>query len=261
MPAANLSLFQMRILNIVFLLSLCGLLNVKAQEETVVISSRAGRSTGVDVMPFRSLQLESRIEYDHGECEQVLLPGMMLRYGITKLAEIWVEYTGFYGNESDVFAYQVNPLMVGTKVRIANPHGWIPETSLQTAMSIPLVQGEEHVCLAPSILLLFDNKLLSWLNIGYNVGMEWNGTSIHPITNVSFCFDVNLSERVGFFCESYNAFQATDNVQIAITDCVVGAGVNFFPHPNVQIDVYGSCNVIKTDFHILAGVGLSWLIH
>lgn len=91
--------------------------------------------------------------------------------------------------------------------------------------------------------------------------MEWDGTSIHPITNVSFCFDVNLSERVGFFCESYNAFQATDNVQIAITDCVVGAGVNFFPHPNVQIDVYGSCNVIKTDFHILAGVGLSWLIH
>ena len=110
MPAANQSLFQMRILNIVFLLSLCGLLNVKAQEETVVISSRAGRSTGVDVMPFRSLQLESRIEYDHGECEQVLLPGMMLRYGITKLAEIWVEYTGFYGNESDVFAYQVNPI-------------------------------------------------------------------------------------------------------------------------------------------------------
>ena len=141
----------MRIFSIVFFLSLCGLLNVKAQEETVVISSRAGRSTGVDVMPFRSLQLESRIEYDHGECEQVLLPGMMLRYGITKLAEIWVEYTGFYGNESDVFAYQVNPLMVGTKVRIANPHGWIPETSLQTSLSIPLVQGEEHAY--PAIVL------------------------------------------------------------------------------------------------------------
>lgn len=250
----------MRIFSIVFLLSLLGFLHSSAQEEIVVISSRAGRSTGVDVMPYRSLQLESRIEYENGDFDQILLPAMMLRYGLTNFAEVWLEYAGFYGNENKAFAYQVNPLMIGTKVRVSSPHRWLPETSLQTALSVPLVQGEKHACPAPSLLLLFDNKLLPWLNLGYNVGVEWDGTTVHPLTHFSFCFDVSLSERVGFFCENYNAFQKTDNTPMSIKDCLIGAGINIFPHRNVQIDLYSSCSVLKTNFHVLAGIGVSWLI-
>lgn len=189
----------MRIFSIVFLLSLLGFLHSSAQEEIVVISSRAGRSTGVDVMPYRSLQMESRIEYENGGFDQILLPAMMLRYGLTNFAEVWMEYAGFYGNENKAFAYQVNPLMIGTKVRVSSPNRWLPETSLQAALLVPLVPGEKHACPAPSLLLLFDNKLLSWLNFGYNVGVEWDGVTVHPLTHFSFCFDVNLSERVGFF--------------------------------------------------------------
>ena len=81
-----------------FLISLAIALamGVSAQESATVISAdRPGMATGVDVMPFKSVQWETGFQYDYSSgAHSITLPTTLFRLGITRFAEIRMEYDG-----------------------------------------------------------------------------------------------------------------------------------------------------------------------
>jgi hypothetical protein len=112
---------------------------------------------------------------------------------------------------------------------------------------------------APSIYLLFENDVTDWLNLCYNVGLEWNGVDATPSTFVALCLGFAMGEQWGAFVESYNYFTRLSTHTEA--DWNIDAGFTYMPHNRVQLDVYASINCQDPAMYSNVGLGVAWLIN
>ncbi len=241
------------------------LIVANAQNESPAISAdRPGMATGTDVMPFLKVQWETGFESSWDGAPGFLLPTTMLRFGITKFAELRLEYDGSYGRLIDRhWSYDVQPLVIGTKVKIFEGYKWVPKISLMANLAIPLIRipgyaMQPHV--APSLYLLFQNDVTDWFNIGYNVGAEWSGFSHIPSTFLALCLGFNISDRFGAFVESYNYFTRYGKRNTG-AECDLDFGFTCLVHPRVQLDLYGMFNCQDPRNFNGIGLGVAWLIN
>ena len=112
---------------------------------------------------------------------------------------------------------------------------------------------------APSIYLLFENDVTDWLNLCYNVGLEWNGVDATPSTFVALCLGFAMGEQWGAFVESYNYFTRLSTGTEA--EWNLDAGFTYMPHHRVQLDVYASINCQDPAMYSNVGLGVAWLIN
>lgn len=234
-------------------------------EEPSVSADRPGMATGTDVMSFLKVQWETGFESTWSGDPVFLLPTTMIRFGVTQFAELRIEYDGtLYNIGHREWAYEVQPLVLGTKVKIFEGYMWVPKISLLANLSIPLKRDigtyatVRHV--APSLYLLFQNDVTDWFNIGYNVGAEWSGYSHIPSTFLALCLGFNITDNFGTFLESYNYFSryGKDNTE---AECNLDFGFTYMVHPKVQLDLYAMFNCqCPRDFNGI-GLGLTWLIN
>lgn len=235
------------------------------EEELWMEPDRPGMATGTGVMPFKKVMWETGFEAGFGNSEySVLLPTTMFRFGITRFAELRIEYDGTLRRDNTgSWSYEVAPLVLGTKVRIfdgSEQHKWIPKTSLMVNLAIPstpALASAMHV--APSAHLLFSNDVTDWFNIGYNVGVEWDGVQAKPNTFLALCLGFNITDRIGAFIESYNYF--TDYGKNTDADCGLDGGFTFMVHDRVQLDLYGGFDVRHPAANSYVGLGVAWLIN
>lgn len=248
-----------------FLLLVC-LLSANAQTETPAISAdRPGMATGPDVMPFLKVQWETGFEGCWDGSHSITLPTTMFRFGVTKFAEIRLEYDGTYSHIGEhEWAYGVEPLVIGTKIKIFEGYRWVPKISFLANLSIPLVRQRDlssdqpHV--APSLYLLFQNDVTDWFNIGYNVGVEWSGVSHIPSTFLALCLGFNITDNLGAYVESYNYFTRYGKKNTRV-ECDLDFGFNYVVHPRVQLDLYGMFNCQDPKSFSGVGLGVAWLIN
>ena len=130
-----------------FLISLAIALamGVSAQESATVISAdRPGMATGVDVMPFKSVQWETGFQYDYSSgAHSITLPTTLFRLGITRFAEIRMEYDGTLASaDKKQWEYAVEPLVVGTKIKVFEGTEneklqWLPAVSFLLNLAVP----------------------------------------------------------------------------------------------------------------------------
>ena len=238
----------------------------KAQTDEVptVSADRPGMATGTDVMPFLKVQWETGFETYFTEEPGILLPTTMIRFGFTKFAELRLEYDGVLNRyESPKWGYEVQPLVVGTKVKVFDGYKWVPKVSLMANLAIPLTRvpdGQPQPHTAPSLYLLFQNDVTDWFNIGYNVGAEWSGLSHIPSTFLALCLGFNIGERFGAFVESYNYFTRYGKRNTGV-ECDLDLGFTCLVHPRVQLDLYGALNCQNPKDFNCVGLGVAWLIN
>lgn len=226
---------------------------------------RPGMATGTGVMPFKKVMWETGFEASLGtNGYSVLLPTTMFRFGITRFAELRIEYDGSLVQQPDKsWAYEVAPLIIGTKVRIfdgSEQYKWIPKVALMANLAIPCtptMATSMHV--APSLYALFSNDVTDWFNIGYNVGVEWDGMQAKPATFLALCLGFNITDYIGAFIESYNYI--TDYGSNIAGDCGLDAGFNFMVHDRVQLDIYAAMDVKDPASCSSIGLGVAWLIN
>ena len=171
-------------------------MGIYAQESATVISAdRPGMATGVDVIPFRGVQWETGFQYDYaGGAHSITLPTTLFRFGITRFAELRVEYDGSLASaDGKQWEYAVEPLVLGTKIKVFEGSEneklqWLPAVSFLLNLAIPSTPDlakTTHV--APSAYLLFHHNATDWLSIDYNIGAEWDGVSAQPATFLALC--------------------------------------------------------------------------
>lgn len=233
-------------------------------EELWMEPDRPGMATGTGVMPFRGVMWETGFEATFGRNEySVLLPTTMFRFGITKFAELRIEYDGsLVCCDDKKWSYAVAPLVLGTKVRVfdgSEQYKWIPKTALMVNLAIPCTKEmAETMHVAPSVDLLFSNDVTDWFNIGYNVGVEWDGVQTKPNTFLALCLGFTVTDWMGAFVESYNYF--TNYGKNTDADCGIDAGFNFMVHDRVQLDVYAGFDARDPKANSYVGLGVAWLI-
>ena len=241
----------------------------QAADELWMEPDRPGIATGTGVMPFKGVMWETGFEAGFGKdilgqnAYSVLLPTTMFRFGITKFAELRLEYDGVLVRDEDKkWSYEVAPLIIGTKVRIfdgSEQYKWIPKTALMVNLAIPCTKEmAETMHVAPSVDLLFSNDVTNWFNIGYNVGVEWDGIQAKPYTFLALCLGFNITDQIGAFIESYNYF--TDYGKNTDAECGIDGGFTFMVHDRVQLDVYAGFDARDPKASSYVGLGVAWLI-
>jgi len=238
-----------------------------AQEESSFTADRPGAATGTDVLPFKSVSWETGFQYDYADgAHSIALPTTMFRFGISRFAELRIQYDGaLASDENNRWHYGVQPLTLGTKVRIydgqtANERlKWLPKTSLLLNLQIPTtpdLAAAMHV--APQAYLLFHNDCTDWLGLDYNVGAEWDGVSARPTTFLALCFGFSMTDNVGAYVETYNYI--TDYGKDFAIEPYLDFGFNFMVHPRVQLDVYGAFLSDDPKASASVGLGVAWMI-
>ena len=142
--------------------------DVENAEPQSVAADRPGMATGVGVLPFKAIQWETGFQWDYADRQHSFtLPTTMLRFGVAPFAELRLEYDGtLYSNAK--WQYQVEPLILGTKIRVFD--GWkaVPKISFLANIAIPITkEAYQSLHVAPSLYLLFENDVTDWLNLCY----------------------------------------------------------------------------------------------
>lgn len=260
----SMKIIRLKYVLTIWLLLVALLLSAQEQHDVLWMEpDRPGMATGTGVMPFKKVMWETGFEAGLGNEYSILLPTTMFRFGITSFAELRVEYDGSLVRGDDKkWAYEVAPLVLGTKVRIfdgSERYKWIPKVALMANLSIPCTRKlaeTNHV--APSLYALFSNEVTSWFNIGYNVGVEWDGVQAKPATFLALCLGFNITEQVGAFVESYNYI--TDYGKHTAADCYLDAGFTYMVHERVQLDIYAAIKARNPAAESHVGLGIAWLI-
>lgn len=241
---------------------------ISAQEmhdELWMEPDRPGMATGTGVMPFKKVMWETGFEWGKtDDCNSVVLPTTMLRVGISKFAELRLEYDGCLLHDGGKWSYKVEPIILGTKIKVfegSEQHKWIPKISLMANLAIPSTKTlAEEMHVAPSIYALFSNDVNEWFNIGYNIGAEWDGYTATPATFLAVCLGFSITDNLGAFVECYNYFTkyGMGNTE---AEANIDLGLNWLVHKKVQLDIYAGINCQDPKNGIMAGLGVAWLIN
>ena len=79
-----------------------------------VAADRPSMATGVGVLPFKTIQWETGVQWDYTNHQHAFtLPTTMLRFGVAPFAELRLEYDGTLYQTAELiatkWAYQVEP--------------------------------------------------------------------------------------------------------------------------------------------------------
>lgn len=222
---------------------------------------RPGMATGVDVAPQGVTMLETGIECGHDGTHQITLPCAMVRFGLTDYAELRVDWDGALSESiGGHWAYNSAALNIGTKLKVFDGWKWIPKTSLMANLSVPCTKTmNEEMHVAPSLYALFSNDITDNLNVGYNVGAEWDGVSATPATFVAVCLGYSATDKLGLFLESYNYFTKEKN-QSTDASWNLDFGLNYMLNSRVQLDLYSGFNLQHPKDGVFVGAGVAWRI-
>lgn len=221
---------------------------------------RPGAGTGTGVVPFKKVMLEVGEQFDISRRDlDVMLPEVQLRAGITRFAELRFSVGGNAEHEGR-WNFDIDPLVLGTKVRFSNGYKWLPEIALLAELAIPCTpQQASSMTVAPSLHLLFENEVNRWFKIDYDVGAEWDGRDMKPDVFISlsgvFCF----AKRWQAYLESFNYITGFGKHFDGIP--CLSAGIYCQVHQRVQVDLYGCFNAMDPDLYSNFGVGIAWLIN
>ena len=241
---------------------------VKAQTADSIIFApdRPGMSTPPDILTFERLQLESCLQYEHYNNGTTLnknyhIPTVLLRVGILKYAEARISTDYAYINETDSGVsspiYGMNPVTLGTKIRIFKQHSILPNTSLLANLTLPWY-GKSEFCpryLAPSVYLLMSNSIFGKLNIVYNYGLIWDGNQSPVNQFYSVYLSLGLTKKLGIFAEGYG-YSARYKKDRFYYD----GGLAYLINNHLQIDVSASGKYKSDNDYYFVNVGIAWQV-
>lgn len=248
-------------------------------------ADRPGMGTGTNVLDRGYIQWETGFEVAHQlGTHLITLPTTLFRFGLCPWAELRLEYTGALNIVDQPNAtiaaneerYAIEPLYLGTKLRLWQGSEeaslrWIPRTSLLLNIGLPLSSSaaKEHP-ITGKVDLLFENDIVDWLTIGYDLGAYWTDWKPAPDVFASLSLNFTPTDKLGLFIESYNnfGFQTTAPRSSTIYDINLDFGISYMVHPRVQLDASSGFNLYNSEAslslprnNVFVGIGVTWLIH
>ena len=250
-----------------FIIFLCSSTIAQTDDSSSFVADRPGSATPPDVMTFRKVQLEDGLLYSNlfnGNIhrENYLFSSLLVRYGFVKYAELRIQTDFAYNITKDSTGKTIvsgfTPITIGMKIKLIGQQKVIPNISLLFNLTLPFVGKQEFVPrnFAPSFYLLMSNDITDRLNLCYNYGMIWNGSTGDPIHFYAACFDIHLHPKWDVFIEGYG-FSSLHVSPAFYMD--TGAAFLINDHLQADLSVTGYLNSIR-DFYMF-NMGIAWKIN
>ena len=223
-------------------------------QETIQ-TDRPDQTESTSITPKSNLQLESGFFYEKTDTElrNISHPTLLIKYGVNKNLELRV---GTDFNSETVYDERysgISPVTLGFKAKLLEERKFMPAIAFLGQLTLNRLASKNFKTpyTAPSFRLLFNHTLSDKVNLGYNLGAEWNGvtpdvTGVYTVST-SYSFD----EKLGMFAEFYgylNKFEKADHR--------FDAGFTYLISNNFQVDTSAGVGIseISPDYFVSAGV-------
>ena len=241
----------------------CATLFCRAQDVLpLIFPDRPGALTGTDVMALHKIQLESGIGYEAKADgpRTVTLSNTQLRFGLFEHTELRLgaDLLMVKNTPDAKPAYGLAPLDIELKTKFYEGSGILPSVAFLAGLVSSHV-GTRWLLpshLSPEMHLLFENAVCDWMDICYNAGVIWDGETPVPTTFLGLGFDFNLTDRLGFFVESYNYLHPTEANQY-----MTEFGFTFLATRRVQLDLFGDLDFGNLGKFFNISCGIAWLLN
>jgi hypothetical protein len=230
-----------------------------------IATDRPGQTTPPAVQSPGTVQFELAAQYAGDAVGEpattfttLSVPSALVRMGVVDRMEIRIA-TEFRSvrtefESSDTTVSGLAGVSIGTKVGVAAEEGAMPETALLVMLGLPQLGSETFrpIAVAPSMALSMRNALSSSVNLYYNVGAAWNGSSGAGTGLYSVLLSPAFTPEFYGFVEIYGAL-ATGVPPMHAID----AGVAYVLAPNLQLDLFGGVGITEIATDYFANVGIS----
>ncbi|MCA6078170.1 transporter [Fulvivirga sedimenti] len=229
-----------RLLLISILISWFG--SLSGQDKPVINTDRPSQAPSTGILHPGRIQLESGILYQSIPVAQSFSFNSLWRLGLNEYFELraFIDYRTLNlqldGGDTEESGWA--PLQLGTKVKLTNANGWIPETALIAMFVLPSGQGAfETNRVIPDIRVAFSNDLPGNFDLFYSLGIFWTPESFTPIELYTLGTGFTISDRWWSFVEVYGFFR-----DFAYSPSI-NAGFTYLAGNQVKIDLTGGVDL------------------
>ncbi|HYX07292.1 MAG TPA: transporter [Bacteroidales bacterium] len=226
-----------------------------------MVTDRPTQTESPYTIPKGFLQIEGGFlyEYDNlpvGNTQLFNFSNTVLRFGISDRAEIraGVNYLKFIPvSQQDEIG--LGPLQIGSKFRIGEEKGFIPEISLDVTLGLPFTGDQifKPDYFAPSFLFAFQHTLSPKISLGYNLGASWDGVNPWATGIYSLSCGYSISNKVNVFGELYGSVPEKGDAWHQFD-----AGMSWLIMRNFQVDVSAgtALNAAAPDYFVATGLSV-----
>ena len=253
---------------LILLTGLLILFNVRAQEESPLVTDRPDQTESSSVVPQWRLQIETGasrewIETGSNEYEDNTSYGSTLfRFGVLKFLELRLG-TDMLNHRSKVPTgaprdeFGMSPIGFGFKAALMQEDGLLPEMAFITGWQVPNTGRESFSSdkWQHSYIIAISYTLSERWGFGYNLGYEFEGAFETNRFIYSLVLGYALAEKWGLFMETY-----TNKTGKNPFDVRADAGITWLLVPNFQLDLSGGLGTTKISPIGFISAGLSWRI-
>ena len=252
------------ILPILLLLVFQNTIKSQTDSDTGFVPDRPGMATPPDILTMGFLQVETGFQFDNYDFgnfqnENFLFPSILLRYGIQKNVEIRIQSDYAFTIATDSLAtsteHGLNPITIGTKIKFIEQQNLIPNVSFLINLTLPFLGKKDFRpdSYAPFLCLLFSNSVSENLNVCYNYGISWDGSTSKPTQFYALCLGANLNTQWSIFIEGYGFTNQETN-----SDFYIDAGFAYLINDHFQIDLSGAKNLNSSSDYYCLSTGITW---
>lgn len=213
-------------------------------------ADRPDQTETPSLVPVKHFQMETGFAFEFNENERNFShPSALLKYGLMDNLELRVIVEAKTFKIEDESGEQgcsgMAPAEIGMKVKLVEEKKGRPAVSLIGHAGIPWAATKrfrsEYVPF--NFRFALQHTLTSWLSLGYNGGMEWDGERAEPTFIYTVATGFSITSQVGAFAEAYG-FKPQQSPGAHALD----AGFTYLPKPNLLFDIsagwsmtHGSC--------------------
>lgn len=204
-------------------------------------TDRPDQTESVWTVPIHYFQAELGFNKENttGKNYDLIYPTMLLKYGLKKF-EFRLEAT--YRNSYEQFIPDskrtkgFEPIEIGFKASLWEEKGLVPKTSVIAHLGMASMASSafrtDH--LAPSFRFTMQNSITENIDIGYNLGAEWDGFSSTPAWIYTFAPGFNIGKKWYSYLEAFGSVRKNEKPQHSLD-----AGLAYYINNDLKIDISG----------------------
>lgn len=227
--------------------------------DSTVTFDRPGVADSPYLVRPNSVQYEMGTAWNnHLGLDEFVFPVMMFRYRIHKRAELrfcinYEPQSAKYLNYHHI--KNIDPIMLGTKVKLFKEKKWRPEASIGTYLMFP-INGFRKPAISlmeVEIVSHFQNNFTSWFDLNYNFGYVYGGLLQRSSFEYAVCANFHPWKKFSLFIEHYGFYHQSGGYEPAWD-----AGLIFKPKKNLQLDLSVLQNYWDRTFQTYYMIGFSF---
>jgi Putative MetA-pathway of phenol degradation len=199
-------------------------------------TDRPDQTETPSIVPAGRFQMETGLKHTRTDkrSKEFSLPETLLKLGLNERVELRLITPLAYNKYNDTIDSGLGPITVGFKANLLTGKGLLPETSFIAHLILPKAASKDLQAklLAPELLLLFENKLSDNTDLGYNIGVKWDGRCPQTIYTYTLSPNFTLTNKLKAFVESFGCLPEHQH-----PEHWVDGDFMFLLTKNIQLDI------------------------